>query len=47
MFVPLTLFEWCELEVADEIQKLLVRRWLPELPIGTSGVKLTTPNQLR
>jgi hypothetical protein len=47
VFVPLTLFEWCELEVTDEIQQLLVRRWLPELPIGTSGVKLPASNQLQ
>jgi len=33
------LFEWSEFEVSDEAQQFFVRSRLPELPIGTAGIK--------
>jgi len=39
-FVFHTFFEWFEFEVANEAQQFFVRSRLPELSIGTSGIKL-------
>ena len=44
-FVFRTFLEWGEFEVADQAQQFLVRSWLPELSIGTSGIKLPIPDQ--